>query len=368
MRTCERYAGEAGAAASRAAFIHVLERALGQLYDAHAHLGTNVADSPRLVPSQADVMAIWVDGKAVITDVRPTSAAKRAGIRAGDQVLEINGRSAAMASAEFEPRYVVRADRAARDWALVVALAGRHDKGLMKLKLQSPEGVREISYAPVFPQSSDLLSATESSGIGYIRIHNSLGDPSLVRAFDVALDGMSRATALVIDLRDTPSGGTSSVARGILGRFVEDARPYQRHELVSEERATGIRRIWVEYVAPRVQVFRGPVVVLVGRWTGSMGEGLAMGLNATAGAPVIGRPMAHLLGALGELKLPNSGIVVRVPVEKLFHVDGRPRESFLPCSVDERSGSSIDGDSELGAALDLAAKLVRTPSAAPACG
>jgi hypothetical protein len=104
----------------------------------------------------------------------------------------------------------------------------------------------------------------------------------------------------VIDLRDTPSGGNSAVARGIMGRLVDKLLPYQRHELVSEFRSTEIRRVWDEYVAPRGSPFLKPIVVLVGRWTGSMGEGLAIGLNATRGAMVLGRPMAHLLGANGE--------------------------------------------------------------------
>ncbi len=47
------YRPEAVAAPSRGAFIGVLERALAELADAHAHLGTNTDASPRLVPSRA---------------------------------------------------------------------------------------------------------------------------------------------------------------------------------------------------------------------------------------------------------------------------------------------------------------------------
>jgi carboxyl-terminal processing protease len=235
----------------------------------------------------------------------------------------------------------------------------------MRLELRSTAGARSVTYAPSFPKPDGLLASEVRDGIGYIRIHNSLGEQALVREFDSALDRMLDAKALVIDLRDTPSGGVSSVARGIMGRFIDRELPYQRHELVEEFRNTGIRRIWTEYVAPRPVIFRGPVVVLVGPWTGSMGEGLAIGLNATRAAPVLGRPMAHLLGALGESRLPNSGIVVRIPVEKLFHVDGRPREAFLPCPA---------GDRELEAALELAGKLAQRtadpslPPVAGACG
>ena len=91
-----------------------------------------------------------------------------------------------------------------------------------------------------------------------------------------------------------------------MGRLVTRMLPYQRHELVSEFRETGIRRVWDEFVAPRGAPYMRPVVVLVGRWTGSMGEGLAIGLHAARGATVLGQPMAQLLGAMGQTVLPLS--------------------------------------------------------------
>jgi carboxyl-terminal processing protease len=108
----------------------------------------------------------------------------------------------------------------------------------------------------------------------------------------------------------------------------------------------------------------------VGRWTGSMGEGLAIGLNATRGAPVLGQPMAHLLGATGETVLPHSNIVVRVPAEKLFHIDGTPRERIVPCAVAASGQGSPAPDHELGSAIELALKLSGSKSShslAPAC-
>ena len=241
-----------------------------------------------------------------------------------------------------------------------MALAGRHAASPIRLELGPDSARRRLTYVPDFPEPDRLLDAAVIRGVGYLRVNNSLGVLDLVREFDSALDSMAGAKALVIDLRDTPSGGTSSVARGILGRLVDRESPYQRHELVEEFRSTGIRRIWTEYVAPRGSFFGGPVVVLVGPWTGSMGEGLAIGLDAARGAPVLGRPMAQLLGALGEVTLPASGITVRIPVEKLFHVDGRPRESFRPRAV-ARPGVP-GGDPELDAALAMAERLLKAES------
>ena len=202
--------------------------------------------------------------------------------------------------------------------------------------------------------------------VGYVRVHNSLGDSALVPAFDHALDALTGVRALVIDLRDTPSGGVSSVARGLIGRLITQPLPYQQHELVSEFRANGIRRVWQEWVLPRGTAFAQPVVVLVGHWTGSMGEGLAIGLHGTRQAPVLGEPMARLRGALTETALPHSKIVVRVPNERLSLVDGTPREAFVPCAVP--ASNAATGDRELDAAIGVAQRLAAQPAGAAPAG
>src|SRR5687768_7007101 len=72
-------------------FVQFIEAVLEELYDFHTHLNTNTASSPRIVPSGADLWAEWRGPVAVITDVRPGSRAEEAGLRAGMQVLSVNG-------------------------------------------------------------------------------------------------------------------------------------------------------------------------------------------------------------------------------------------------------------------------------------
>lgn len=142
---------------------------------------------------------------------------------------------------------------------------------------------------------------------------------------------------LVIDLQNTPSGGNTSVGRAILGWFVLRPSFYQMHNLPVEERQTGIARQWVEQVLPRRDKYHGggSVLVRVGRWTGSMGEGVAIGFHAI-GARVEGSRMAALRGAVYDFKLPASGLVLKIPTERLYTVDGIPREQFVPSPVKTR--------------------------------
>ena len=68
----------------------------------------------------------------------------------------------------------------------------------------------------------------------------------------------------------------------------------------------------------------------------------SIGLDAIRGAPVFGTPMAQLLGALGEMTLPTSGIVVRIPTEKLYHINGTPREAFVTRPALDEAGLGVE--------------------------
>ena len=316
-------------------FVAVLEGALEELYDFHAHLNTNTASSPRLVPSDADIWAQWSDEKAVITEVRPNTSAEQPGLRAGMQITSINGVPVADAVRARIGRSLRRPDRAARDWALLALLAGRRNEPRV-LDVIDAGKRRQIaindqgSHAGV-ARKTLLEHRRLERNFGYIRIHNSLGDLVLIQNFDAALEVLRNTRGLILDLRDTPSGGNTTVARGILGRFTTQEVPYQKHTLPEEERHYGLKRGWIELVSPRGKVaYKAPVVVLVSHWTGSMGEGIAIGLDGMGRATVVGTEMARLLGATSGITLPNTGVGVTFPTEKLFHVNGTPRENFVP--------------------------------------
>ena len=130
-------------------------------------------------------------------------------------------------------------------------------------------------------------------------------------------------------LRDTPSGGNTSVARGLMGHFVDHDRPYQMHVIPYEARVLGPPRKFVEYVTPYGAHYTCRVYVAGGRWTGSMGEGLMIGFEAI-GATTVGSELAHLLGALSNEKIDGSAAKIDIGTEQLFTVTGVPRAAFRP--------------------------------------
>jgi carboxyl-terminal processing protease len=315
-------------------FIGLLESVVEELYDSHTHLNTNTATSPRLVPSGTDIWAEWIRNKPIITEVRPSSAAHEAGMRAGMQVASINGIAVDKAVNDRVGRSLRSVDEDAKNWALRILLAGRNNEK-RRIEIIAGRERTVISIDNQVRKSVEKKSLLDhrriDDGFGYIRVNNSLGDTDLIRQFDLALFTLRTTKGLILDLRDTPSGGNTTIARGIMGRFIHREMPYQKHSIPAEEREYGTKRSWIELVSPRGDfVYKAPVVILVNHWTGSMGEGLAVGMDGMKRATVVGTKMARLVGATSGIRLPNTGIGVSFPTEKLFHINGIPRESFEP--------------------------------------
>ena len=323
---------EAEAVRDAASLLRYAEHALIALADHHAITGSSFADSWAVTPSYADLWVEQVGHDWIITDVRDGSPAAQASVQSSDRLLAIGDQSVDDAVAAFwnEIGLKPEGDRAA--YAARVLAAGRRDRP-RDLTIENADGARrrlELPNLYTMRRNRPPVESEQTDGALVIRINDALGDRTTIAAFDQVMTTTRAEQTVILDLTDTPSGGNTVVARAIMGWFVDAPAAYQIHSLPAEARETGIERRWVEQVLPRPGKHHGgPVVVRVGRWTGSMGEGLAIGLNAQ-GAQVVGRPMAGLLGAIYDLRLPNSGLTVKIPVERLYAVDGTPRERFQP--------------------------------------
>lgn len=257
--------------------------------------------------------------------------ADKAGIRAGMEIVAINDLEVAKA---ILPYLAHTRTAEARNFALRLALTGNHiDK--RKITLKTTNGTRDF-----FPDQDGMLlehieypamvQSTIYSEIGYIKINNFLFDNELIPKFDSVLNASLQKKALIIDLRETPSGGNTTVARAILGRFISREQFYQKHEFYAEERETGIRRSWVEIVSPRGITYKGKVVILANHWTGSISEGITIAFDGMKRATVIGTELARLNGAVESFRMPNTKIGFNIATERLYHINGTPRESYQP--------------------------------------
>jgi C-terminal processing protease CtpA/Prc len=323
IKAKEIYSKQLDTITSRTSFITCLEQMFYELYDHHCSLNTNTKTSQRLVPTGADVWAEFINGKPIITEVRKGFGADKVGFVAGMRIVAVNNIPVDEAIHPFIGKAQRSIDVEAKNFALRLLLAGNH---VTARKISVTYNNAVVDFYPdkdgLQLENIQYKAKVESKriqNIGYIRINNFLYDNSLIKDFDSALNSLMSTQALMIDLRETPSGGNTTVARAILSRFITKEQFYQKHELYAEEKETGIKRSWEEIVSPRGVTYTKPLVVLANHWTGSISEGITIAFDGLKRATIIGTQLARLNGAIYSYEMPNTKIHFSFPVERLYH-------------------------------------------------
>lgn len=302
------------------------------LADHHIIAASPLKDGWVIFPTYAD---LWIErrGDAYVVDaVRPMTPAADAGIVAGDRVVAIGGVLTESGVEDFWRELGLPGTPARDGYAARLLAAGRREQPRVLTILH--DGVaREVTLPSLFPDrraTPEVSVATGRKAPSTITINDALGRYATIAAFDAAMASLSPRDTVIIDLSNTPTAGLRSMARAILSWFVQKPTDYLRLSVPAEERKTGVARQWIEQVSPRVGKFHpGQVVVRVGRWTGSTGEDIAVGFRAI-GAVVCGGPMSQLKGGDHNFVLPESGLSVQLPYERVMTTDGVPRETVVP--------------------------------------
>lgn len=327
------FAQRAQSARSDKDFIDVLQLVAHNFADPHFIVGPLDQNDWAVIPTSSDMKAIYSGTEFRVLEVRAESDALAKGVRTGMKILTIEGKSPDATVEEIMGRPLASLNAIQIAFGLNIALAG---KRLAPRVIEMGDGHRKRVFrlAPSVDQAKRVedgpkLAVERRGSLGIIRINNSLGDYDLIPEFRTALASLSDTTRLLIDLRNTPSGGNTIVAKGIMGHFVTHDRPYQMHVISYDARVYGPTRKFVEYVAPFPPYYPGKVYVAGGHWTGSMGEGLMIGFDAI-GATTIGTDLGDLLGALNNLTITGSSAKIDFATEELFTVTGIPRANYRP--------------------------------------
>jgi carboxyl-terminal processing protease len=355
-RAREPWRARARSARTREAFAAALEGALQRLQDDHVWMSEHAPGAARRVPSETDIWASWRNDAAIIEAVRTYGDADVAGLRPGHVVRTIAGLPAAIAVRDWVGR---REGETARDWALRHVLAGPRE-GVLRVEVAEAQGPRayeiERSSRPAAATPAVIARRVgEHRDAGYLRIKAALSDPTLTQRFDAAMRHLNGTRAMILDLRDVTgpfddSTRSRATMLDILRRFAVRGGSWQARESRAGERIA-------DSMAPQPDAYAAPLVVLVDRWTAGDGEALAAGLQAVAGARLVGTRMAGLRGELVGVRLRHSGITVRYPGQRTYLADGTPREALKPgILVDLAQPQGGPGDPILYQGLKLVEK------------
>ena len=325
----EQYAKKIDAIKTEDETVLFFEDILNEFYDSHIHLNKAVWGSYRLrSPNYAE----HSNGKTTITSAWYSQIENLNESVVGAEILTINQQTYRQALAKFDMKCADKSDGAVQEWILNKTLAGRYGQPrVLELKLLSGKKIELDLDQLKIKKDNGMLSFHDENDVGIIRIHDSLGENSLIKEFDAALDTLMHNKRLIIDLRNTKSGGNTYVARGIMGRLISKESAYQKHSIIENYIDNmPVQRSWIEYVSPRSSQYKGEVIVLVGRWTGSMGEGIAIGFDAMQRAHIKGTKMARLAGAVENFTFKHAKFGFSLSTQKMFHVNGTPREEYVP--------------------------------------
>ncbi|SDR75146.1 carboxyl-terminal processing protease [Polaribacter sp. KT25b] len=313
-------------------FTYLIELMKHELYDAHFTLNKNLAFSFRLIPNDVDAFVSIKNNKYYIKDIRQNYTITNFNLKIGDEIVKMNGVNFADIVQLNLPKSIESPDHKVKEYFANLIFAGRHDKPRkIKVLRNGKFIILKLPKPNLKKYNSTLLDyKLLPENIGYIRINNSLGNNNVIKQFPKIVDSLQNSKAIIIDLRNTANGGNTDVAKSIMGKFVKEEMPYQIHERVGLEREFGIKRKYIELLSPLKNPYTKPVYVLVSRWTGSVGEAIAQGFSNMNNVTVVGTTMAKLLGAIKCKQLQNSGIRFCYPFEKLYNVNGLPREYFKP--------------------------------------
>ncbi|MEM6960052.1 MAG: hypothetical protein AAF645_30520 [Myxococcota bacterium] len=322
--------------------------------DPHFYVGPLEDGDPNVWPTSGDLFVALDDEGFFVSDVRRDSPADGAGVRPGWRFLGTAQGSVDEAIAALWEGAVLAGTPKQRAYAATLVANGRRGDGERALRFSF--GAQSHALTLASPRA--FASAVEErpvvqlqyeGDVPVVRFENRLGDHGTIEAFGAIAAQIEAAPCVIVDLRNTPSGGNSDVACGVLGHFVDQPTPYQVHTFPYVERKHGVLRRAVQEVIARAPRVRGRVAVLGGHWTGSMGEGLVIGLHA-AGARTFASDMGDLLGGMANFEI--GALRVDFGVEALFHVNGTPREDYVADVALPSADRNPDGeDPALQAAL-----------------
>jgi len=325
----EHYISLANKVKHRGEDILLFEHLLDEFYDSHLILSTNIDMSYRL---HAPIYVTPDEGKYFITQAWYSQVNNFPHDVVGAEIVSMNDQPLSELIEAFPTACHDKSNPDIHEWLANKVIAGRYDQyRILQLKNSAGEALTIDLDELEIQKENKYLSTEKIDDFGIITVNNSLGRSQVISKFDGELEKLMDTKGLIMDLRNTVDGGDSYIARGIMSRFIEEEAPYQKHSFIEDYgNHPPIERVWLESVAPRGDIYKKPVIVLVGRWTGSMGEGLAIGMEAIGRGTVVGTEMERLAGSNRYRKFEYRGYGYRTPTEKLYHVNGTPREDYVP--------------------------------------
>ena len=297
------------------------EYILDEFYDSHLHLNSSNKFSYRLyspvfaltVANKTQIVSTWKDQIESGIDFDITNA----------EILTFNGVDFNESIEKFPTHCQNKKNNEIRTWIANKILSGRYNEPRIITVKTKAGKIETLNIDKIkIKKDTNILSYKVVDNIGIIRINNSLGETKTNNEFEQALNNLKETEGVILDLRNTVDGGNTSIANPIAGHFTNKKMEFQKYKNTQKE--------FVDHIKPKNPRYEKPFIVLVGRWTGSVGEGLASGFDGAGIGKVVGTEMQKLAGATKSNNFSNFKYGYQYPYIDVLHISGYPREKFIP--------------------------------------
>lgn len=336
-------------------FYVLLSQMTGELHDAHTRF--NSPEQWRNIRKQQGVGSGLsldeIDGKVVVTSIRPDSNAAHVGIEPGMVLLTVDGKPVEERIAEVEHAKAASSTSRATDiFTYSRLLAGPADSEV-KLGLERADGSRFETEVrrQVYSAAPNLATDTTPGGNAYIRFD--AFQPSITKEFRQALERFRNSPGLIVDLRRN-GGGDLGVLAPIAGYFFDKKTLFAKDETRSGKPLSefvGIWRLPLELYVGRSgdQIYSGPVVVLIDSRSASSSEVFAAGMQDSQRARIVGSQSCGCVLGIAKPRVMKGGGVLEMSEVLWFSPKGRRLEGtgILPDLKVEPTLKSLQAKEDL---------------------
>ncbi len=297
------------------------EYLLNEFYDNHLHLQSNTNSSFRL---NSPIYALTREDKTIISSYFKDQIENEIALDLiNAEILTFNGIAFNKVIDNFPTHCQNKKNNEVRTWISNKILSGRYNEPrIITLKTASGKIESFDLDKIILKKETTLVSHFLQNNVGIIRINNSLGNSQAVKEFKRVIEKLKNTDGIILDLRNTVDGGNTNIAYPIAGHFTNKKRIFQKYKNANTK--------FVDYIKPQKPYYKKPLVLVVGRWTGSVGEGLASGFEGTGIAKVIGTEMQKLAGATKNFNFIYCNFGYQMPYIEVLQQNNEPRENFIP--------------------------------------
>jgi C-terminal processing protease CtpA/Prc len=332
---------EVATAANHDDYGRALLKVIAQIHDTHANLWSSLNLRPPAGECSLPMTVRFVDGKVLITEVKPGSNSDGADPERGDEIVTLDGAPVSRLVAEWTPFYADSNDAARmRDMGRsftngncgpvkMDVLRGGKTATMNLTRVQNAG-----TSAPIL--THDLPGPTFrqlSKDVAYLKL-------SSIKSADVPgyIESARGTRGLIVDIRNYPS---EFVVFALGSLLVKQTTPFVIFSEADLSNPGAFHTIAPVTLTPAEPHYDGKVVILVDETTQSSAEYTTMALRASPNATVVGSMTAGADGNVSPISLPG-GFSTMISGLGVFYPDGSPTQR-VGVHIDVEARPTIDG-------------------------